>query len=300
MSTRISSFQVAQQSLYGIQSSYARYERVSTQLSTGKQLNTPSDNPVGTSQTLNYRRQISEIEQFGRSIDEAKGFISQTEASLDSVNTLLRSARSLAVQGANDTNNQDARNALAAQVDNIIGQIGSLGNTQYGGRYIFAGQQTQTAPLVQTGAETYTYTGGKNSTGDGKLIYDVGRDESLQVNTTGDETLLPVLTALKSLRDNLSTGNTQAISRTDLASLDTGLSTVTAVRADLGAKVQRLDLTKTRNEQSKVNFTKFISDIEDTDTAAAVVEYQTAQTTYQSALKVTASVFQYSLLDFLK
>ena len=110
---------------------------------------------------------------------------------------------------------------------------------------------------------------------------------------------MPLLNSLKSLRDHLSTGNTQTISRTDIANMDTGLGKITEVRADMGAKIQRLELTKSRNDQSKLNFTKFISDIEDTDTAKAVVEYQTAQTTYQAALQTTAKVFQYSLLNFI-
>ncbi|MBC7527225.1 MAG: flagellar hook-associated protein FlgL [Chthonomonadaceae bacterium] len=297
--TRVSSFQVANESLYGIQSAYSRFERVSAQLSTGKQVNNPSDDPVGTSQALDYRQQIAEIDQFGRNIDQAKGFMSQTESSLSSINTLVRSARSIAVQGANDTNTQDTRDALAAQIDNIIQQVGAIGNTQYAGRYLFAGQQTQTAPMVNTGSGVYTYSGGTVATQDDKLIIDVGRDEAMKVNTTGEETLMPLLNSLKSLRDHLSTGNTQTISRTDIANMDTGLGKITEVRADMGAKIQRLELTKSRNDQSKLNFTKFISDIEDTDTAKAVVEYQTAQTTYQAALQTTAKVFQYSLLNFI-
>ena len=298
--SRVSTFQITQESLYGIQDSYSRYEKYSNQLSTGKQLTNPSDDPVGTALTLDYRQQSAELDQFGKTINQAKGFLSQTENALDSVNTLIRTARSLALQGANDTQTQDSRDALATQVDNIIKQVATLGNTQYGSQYIFAGQQTQTAPIVATGAGVYTYAGGKTSTGDGQIVLDIGRNDSVQVNTTGDTTIIPILNTLKSLRDNLSTGNARAITAIDLDNLDKSLSTITSVRADFGAKVQRLTQTQNRNDQSKVNFSKFISDIEDTDTAQAVVSYQSAQSTYQAALKVTAGIVQYSLLDFIK
>ena len=80
MSTRLSSTQMTNSSLFGIQEAYARFDTAQQKVNTGKQLNKPSDNPTGTAQTLEFRERVSELEQFGRTIDSAKSFLSTSEA----------------------------------------------------------------------------------------------------------------------------------------------------------------------------------------------------------------------------
>ncbi len=128
----------------------------------------------------------------------------------------------------------------------------------------------------------------------------IGRNETIKINVTGDQVFIPLLNALGKLRDDVSTGATSVISNTDLTQVDAQLNNVLAVRADLGSKVQRLQLTTQRNEVTKENYTKFISNIEDADIPSSIVELQTAQTAYQAALQSTSRTFQNSLLDFIK
>lgn len=310
MSQRVSSVQIAQSSLYGIASAYARFDRAQTEINTGKQVQQPSDDPSGTAESLNFREQISEIDQFGKTMSTAKGFMSTAETALDSVNGLLRQARSIAVQGASDDISTETRTALSSQLQNIIDQVGALGNTTYGQRFVFAGQRTQQNPFVAGGAGGYVYQGGKQATGDGDIVLDIGRGEAMTINSTGDQIFSPLVedqvgppavkAVLTQLRDDVAYGASDVVSRQDIANLDTQINNVLTVRADLGAKIQRIDATVSRNDQNKVNFTKFISNIEDTDIPKAVVEMQTAQTAYQAALSSTARAFQNSLLDFLR
>ena len=98
MITRVSTFQSVQRAVFSVQNTAARVDAAQRRVSTGKQLNQPSDDPTGTSQTLNFRKQIADLDQYGRTMDQAKGFMSTTEAALDSVTMLIRQARSLAVQ----------------------------------------------------------------------------------------------------------------------------------------------------------------------------------------------------------
>lgn len=296
---RISSVQVARNSLYGITTAYSRFDEAQSRVSTGRQLQSPSDDPSGMAQSLSFRKDLSDIEQFGRTMDQAKGFMAMTETALDSVTVLTRQARALAVQGATDGISGETRTALASQIQNIIKQIGALGNTTYGSRYVFSGQQTQTAPMKPNG-NTFDYVGGAAATGDGAIILDIGRGEPLQVNVTGDQVFTPLLNALGALRDHVALGDTQRVSREDLAALDTQLGNLLSARADIGSKIQRVDVTRSRNELTKINFTQFISNIEDADIPKAIVDMQIAETAYQAALQATSRAFQTSLLDFLR
>ena len=299
MFTRLSSTQISDSSVFGIQQAYNRFDVAQRKVNTGKQLQTSSDNPTGTENTLEYRERVSELDQFGRTISQAQNFISTSEAALDSVTSLARQARTIGVQGASDNVSVETRSALATQLQNIIGQIATIGNTTYGPQYVFGGQLTDTAPLLGT-PTGYKYVGGTADNNNADLTLDIGRNETVKINTTGDQTFIPLLTALGKLRDDVGTGASGIVSNTDLAQVDAQLNNVLAVRADLGSKVQRLQLTTQRNEVTKENYTKFISNIENADIPSSIVELQTAQTAYQAALESTSRTFQNSLLDFIK
>jgi flagellar hook-associated protein 3 FlgL len=299
MSTRVSTLEIVQSSLYGINDAYSRYDVAQRQVNTGKLLQTPSDNPAGTAQTLDFRARSADIDQYNSIINQAKNFLSTGESALNSVTDLLQQARSIAVQGANGSTSDDTRAALASQLGNIITQIASIGNTSYGSRYVFAGQRTQTAPIVQSGTG-YTYAGGSAATGDGDLSLAIGPGETMVINVTGDQVFTPLLQQLQALQSHIAMGASSVVSQSDLANMDTQLNNILSARADMGAKVDRLNMEEQRNTQTKDNYTQLISQIEDADLPKAVVNLQTAQTAYQAALQSTSSVFQMSLLNFLK
>ena len=297
---RVSSTQIADNSIYGISQSYARFAVAQNEVNTGKQINQPSDDPSGLAQSLGFRQQYDQINQYQHTITQANSFLSSTDTALSAVNDLLRQARTIAVQGSSNVIPNDTRSALVAQVQNIITQIGNVANSTDGTRYIFAGQRTDKAPFTADTTGNYVYSGGSNATGDGALKLDVGRGDTVQINVPGDSVITPVLANLKALENDLSLGQSDTVSKTDLANLDTQINSVLSVRADVGAKVNRLTQKSSDYDVTKQNLTKLISNIEDADYAKAVVEYQTAQTSYQAAIQSTAKIFQSSLLDFLK
>lgn len=297
---RISSTQIADNSIYGITQSYARYAVAQNEVSTGKQVQQPSDNPSGIAQSLGFRNQYDQINEYQHTITQANSFLSATDTALGSVNDLLRQARTIAVQGGSNVITNDTRSALVTQIQNIITQVGTIANSTDGTRYIFAGQRTDKPPYTVDTAGNYTYVGGSTVTNDGAVKLDVGRGDTAQINVPGDTIFTPILANLKSLESDLSLGQSQAVSNTDLANLDTQINNVLSVRADVGAKINRLTQKSSDYDVTKDNLTKLISNIEDADYAKTVVEYQTAQTAYQAAVQSTAKIYQTSLLDFLK
>jgi flagellar hook-associated protein 3 FlgL len=295
---RVSTLQVAENSLFNITNAYSRLADAQSEVGTGLQLQQPSDNPVGTAQVLGYQAQSAMITQYNSNMDQANGFLSTSSSALSNLTNLVQQARTYALQGASQNNSQQTLEGLATQVQDIINQVGNIGNSTYGSRYVFAGQRTTTPPLVANG-NGFNYAGGSVATNDAAVNVAVGNGQSMQINVSGDQVFTPLLSALGQLRDDLASGASSTLSRTDVANLDTQLNNIEAVNADMGSKIQQITQNQQRNQLTLTNLTQFVSNIQDADMPKAIVGLQTAQTAYQAAAEATAYSFQTSLLNFL-
>ena len=141
-------------------------------------------------------------------------------------------------------------------------------------------------------------SGGTAATNDADLALDIGRSESMKINVTGDQLFVPLLTTLGKLSDDVAKGATGTVSNDDLSQLDTQLNNVLSARADMGSKIHRLTSTAMRNDVTKQNYTKLISNIENADIPSSVVELQTAQTAYQAALNLQRARFKTACSTF--
>lgn len=296
---RVSSLNLLDNRLIDVGLTAERFSQAQTRLGTGLRINKPSDDPRGIGESINLRAAAERIDQFLRNGADARGFMGSADKALEHAVVMLRQARVLAVQGANDTLDIQARNGLAAQVGDIIGQVAAVANSQYGSRYLFAGQRTTAPPFIASSGG-YAYQGGSAATGDGDLLVEIAPTDKVAINSTGDTLFEEAFSSLADLRDNLSTAQSQDISTTDIAAIDAAIETLTTARAAIGSTVQRVQQTGARLEQTRLDLTTTISAIEDADIPRTVVELKTAETAYQSALAATAIGNQSSLLDFLK
>ncbi len=296
---RISTNTLMETSLVGINESYRRYGEAQQRIATGKKLNRPSDDPTGTAHAMGLRSAMGHIEQFQRNITDANGFMATTDVALSQAVVLVREARSLAIQSATDTITQDQRAIIANQLTATISQIGQLGNSTHGSRFVFGGQLTTKPPFVPDGGG-FRYEGGTSATADNTLTVEIFHADTVVINHTGDQLLTPTLDALKNLKSHIEGGQISAISREDLAALDNVLQGLLSARAETGVKIQRLTATSSRLALSSENFTELLSKIEDADYTKAVVDLKTAELTYQGALTAGAHGISRTLLDFLK
>lgn len=138
----------------GIQANAQRVDQSMTQLSTGKSIRRPSDDPVGASMALQLRTQLSKNDQYFRNMEDGLGWLSTTETSMGTGNGALQRARELAIQGANDTYGAKERAYQRNEVRGVLEEIVSIANTNFKGDYIFSGTQTQVPPFsLEKGAD---------------------------------------------------------------------------------------------------------------------------------------------------
>jgi len=113
-----------------------------TELSTGKKIHRPSDDPVGITQVLKYKTDIRETEQYGKNINDALGWLEVSESSLTNIKDILQRVRELTVQAANDTNTTEDTQKMKVEVEELTNEILVAGNATSAGRYLFAGLET--------------------------------------------------------------------------------------------------------------------------------------------------------------
>lgn len=127
--------------------------KLNSQVSSGKRINKPSDDPVGMASVLNDRTELNALDQNSSSIDYANGLVSQTEGILGSLDDYIARATELATSQASSTATAETRSATAAEVEEILEAVLSLANSKYGDKYIFSGTQTDSAPFLAVDAD---------------------------------------------------------------------------------------------------------------------------------------------------
>ena len=169
---RIATSMIYAQQTAAIDNQTAQYADLGAQLSSGKQLNAPSDDPTQIGQDLQLHITIDTTSQQSTNVKNAVSELTSTDSALSSLTSVLQSARTLAVQGASDTLTPGQRTALGNQIDELLQQSIAIGNTQYAGKYVFAGTSTAANPPVQQNGNPIsgvTFTG--NQQVQGQLIY---------------------------------------------------------------------------------------------------------------------------------
>ncbi|MFZ5861396.1 MAG: flagellar hook-associated protein FlgL [Nitrospirota bacterium] len=130
--------------------------RLEDQVSSGKKINQPSDDPIKHAQLLNYETTLASADQYLRNIADAEAWISTSEGALSSAQDQLIRARELALQMINGTNTPEDRANAAREVSEIFDHMVAVGNTVHDGRYVFSGYETSTQPFVVNGRYTGT------------------------------------------------------------------------------------------------------------------------------------------------
>jgi flagellar hook-associated protein 3 FlgL len=148
---RVTDNMITNRSLFNLQRSIARYMQLQTNMSSGRRINQPSDDPTGTVKDLTYRKQLANVDQFQKNIAVAQNWTSTYDSVLNEVNGFVSSAKEIAVAMANGTYDATARQASANEVQSLFDQMMQMGNSELEGRKIFAGYQTTTKPFSATG-----------------------------------------------------------------------------------------------------------------------------------------------------
>jgi flagellar hook-associated protein 3 FlgL len=266
-----------------------------SRVSSGKQIEKPSDDPLGAERAVRLRSEIAATDAYGTAVDESKSWLDATDSALSSINDIVQTARELTVQAANGATTPAARQSIKVQLDALTEQLKTTLNGAYDGRYIFSGTATDTPPYDLTSATPDAYQGDANP-----VVRQIGPGVSVQVNVTADDVLSGLLPALRTISSHLQSNDAASLQTTDLQALDAALDTVTTARSQVGAATTRVDAAGQRLADLHDVTTAFLSKTEDADLPQALTDLSAQQNALSAALQGGATLIQQSLMDFLR
>lgn len=290
--------------LANLQRNLAKGAQIQDQLSSGKQLNRPSDSPAGTVSALQLRAEARASEQHSRNADDGLGWLGTLEDTLSSASSLVNRARDLTVQGLNtSTNGAQANEALALEIDQAREALLTYANTRYLDRPVFGGNTADPEAYDRT---TGAYTGNTfdpNNVSTTSVSRTVGSGVKVRVDMTGTEAFGDDTTGLFKVLSNISASiragdNTQL--QSDLRDLDKSGNKLKSAISEIGSRYNRITQMKESAQDRLLSVTSQLSDIEDIDLPKTIMDMQLQQTSYQAALAAGAKVIQPSLIDFLR
>lgn len=301
---RITNSMISRNLLNNLNRNLEYLSKIQNQMSSGKTVSKPSDDPVNVARIMRLQSMVQVQEKYQTNMENAQGYIDNAESSLDTVSDVLNRARELAIDGANGDMSESDRLVVSAEVDELIDEILEVANSSFDGRYIFGGFKTEASPFSRSG-DTITYGGD-----DGELQWEVAEGVTIPVNIPGDVifgnydedtgTGSGVFDALVSLKKALENNDAGSLGGTVLGKIDDASVNISSQRAVYGARSNRLEVSQDRASQSNTNLTEVLSKLEDVDLAEASMNYSIAHTVYQAALETGLMVIQPTLLDYLE
>ena len=292
---RVTQGMLAANSLKQISNSYNKLETLQNQLSTGKKITRPSDDPVAATKGMAYRSNLSEVNQYKRNLTEAQSWFDSSESGLEQVNSILQRTKELVVQGLNGTNESDDRQAIAREIEQLKLDYMQVGNTQVAGNYIFNGVNVGAPPISETASGMIESNINLDS-----FSVEVSKGIQLRVNIHPENIFGQ---GAFDLMNNVQTAFEQndVNSLKDLSTqVDTQLSTLLAERSELGARSNRLELIENRLDSQEITATKMLSNNEDADIEKVITDLTVQESVHRAALGVGAQIIQPTLLDFLR
>jgi flagellar hook-associated protein 3 FlgL len=265
------------------------------QVSSGKKFAHASDDPAAAATVMSISVEASQNEQYLRNLKEASSWLTDSEAALDDLTNVLDRARELALETGTDTVSGDDRRNAASEIEELLEHAVQVANTKHEGQYVFAGTESDAEAFTLGGGSppsSVTYNG--NS---GEIVRSIGSGVTMTINSHGGTSFQAVFNALIGMRDDLNAGSSPEARIDDI---DDGLEALTTMTTQVGARMNRVEMTSSRLESVKQNLKGLRSDVEGAEIDEAAIELMSRQTTYEASLAAGAKLMQSSLLDYLR
>jgi flagellar hook-associated protein 3 FlgL len=267
------------------------------QLSTGRRVNRPSDDPAASAVEVQNQAQETRVDQYLQSVGSLRAMFQSADSTLSTVVTALNRAITLGAQAGNGTLSASNQQQIGTELQGVLDSVVQAANTSFQGNYIFAGTATTQAPFTQSGSGvTYNGNSGVNTVAiaDGRNLQSNLPGNQIFQNSSGD-----VMGSLQQLVTAVQSGNAASIT-TATAAVSSALNLVSAQRVFYGNGLNQLDADETTLNQLSLNLKTQDTSLVGADPTKAATDLSQAQTAHEAALAAAARILPVSLLDYLK
>lgn len=271
------------------------------QLSSGKRINRPSDDPAGAGAVLRLRTSQAQLAQFRQTAGNVKDNLLTSDNALESYEQALDRAKALLTQGGSDSTSAAGRASIATELDSIRAQFMTIANLRSNDQYVFGGTRQDappfdpttaapaatatTAPAIQIEPDTAPITAGVTA----DTIFS-------DANGTIFQTLTDVAAALRG------TGN----AATDKATVINGMDRLASfgdlaqvARVKIGAGLTTATAADDRLNQTSLSLGETATRIEGADFVTTALQLTSAQNALNASLQANSYAGRKSLIDFL-
>jgi flagellar hook-associated protein 3 FlgL len=284
-----------------------RMDKLQAQLATGKKIQVPSDDPVVAARALKLRTDVAELQQYQRNLKDAQSWLEMTESALSDINDILQRVREIIV-GSDGIESPEDLQATKNELIQLRTQLINIGNSAYAGRYIFTGFKTDRKLFNDDG----TFAVDVSNTE--QIFYQIGLADSININVLGGDLfnngadiapgdvdtnpgkLIQDMNDLIQAFDDADYGAISSMAKNFSDNLDN----VLRLRADAGARINRLELTANRMLNDTTNFTRLMSENENVDMTETIMNLKNEENVYRASLAGGARIIMPSLIDFLR
>lgn len=309
---RVTSNMSSDSSIYNIQQSRSRLDKINEQLGSQSNINRPSDDPLDSKLLLDIGDNIKAGNQYLSNISKSSTWQQVTNTALTGMNNVMGLAKGLVASITNGSSDVTVRQNAVSQLKALKQQMVDMGNMQLGDQYLFGGGNNSVPPF---NSANNTYAGD-----DTQLSIEIGKNATLKMNINGNSLLKGAgaspdygsVDILQTFDDLITavTGDGVAGSPNeygDVAGIQAGAQAlfdgtrqINNAQSEVASKVARLDSMAKLNNNTKNTLETIYGNIQNVDTAKLAVQLSQQTIAYQATLSATAKISQLSILDYLK
>ena len=323
---RITNASMVRSHLYDTQNNLTNMSKINQQISTGKVINTVSDDPHKAIKIMNINNEIKYTEKYNYNIDETVGWMNTTDGALDNVGNLLGEIKETILKVGNGTYSQNEMKSLNEDMNEKIKQLADTLNSTHGGKYLFGGSSVDDAPITvienPDGTVKLEFSKDKNgqtipNTDDLKadissginIDYNISVGEILNIKDGNGNTvnLLDEINNLSTLMNDIANGDEQTAAKAKetllndtKGKIDTLFDHVVNERTSLGVRVSTAEKIKELNDEDILNIQYVLSKTQYTDVVEKFIELKSAEMIYQASIQVGAKLIQPTILDYIR
>lgn len=268
------------------------------QVSSGRRVSKPSDDPSAASSAVAERAQLAATEQYARAANSTASRLNVTDSVLSNIVETLTAVQSTALRGQGSTKTAAEREAAAQYLEGLRTSLLADFNVTFHGTYIFAGAAATTKPFVETGGVVGPYAGSTT-----EVSVDISSVRSVAVGFNGEAITRgsdaeDVFAVLDDLIAAVRAGDDAGIT-TAVAGVARAFDRATTAQTRVGMALQAIETEQRRLQDLKLAATERLSQLEDADMVQAITDMTRADAAYQAALGATARSARLSLIDYL-
>jgi flagellar hook-associated protein 3 FlgL len=308
---RISTSWAQQTAVNSMLDQQSRLQQTQMQLSTGRKILTPSDDPAAAARIIDLNQSIKQTEQYQSNISTARQRLSMESGVLQNATDILQRINELGVQGLNATASPSDRTAIAVEMEGLNQQLLGLANTKNAnGEYLFSGFKSATQPFSKDAANAGAYidAGDANS----RLIQ-IGQTRQIAdgdpgINVFGIPTgplpatvpaagsITNIFEAIDKFAADLRANTPNSASLDDISK---ALEKILTVQSSVGTRLNVLDSQEGNNADFVLDTKTALSATQDLDYADAISKLNLQSVSLQAAQQAFTQVKKLSLFNYL-